>query len=180
MNGSSEAGDPEAFVAGRRRAGGRGLLPSAKMNEQTPTGDDPARREFDFWLGRWRVHAPGDELAGRSRIEAEYDGCVIHEQYESVRGFRGESLNIYDAGRRVWHQSWVDNTGALLLLEGGLVDGSMVLEGQVLDARGQAVRHRISWTPGADGSVRQHWQTADASGAWATAFDGRYTRDAAP
>ena len=150
------------------------------MNEQIPAGIDPTRREFDFWLGRWRVHAPDGELVGHSRIEAEYDGCVIHEHYENVRGFRGESLNIYDAGRRTWHQSWVDNTGALLLLEGGLADGSMVLEGRSLDAQGQAVRHRISWTPGEDDSVRQHWQTAEAAGGWTTAFDGRYARDAGP
>jgi hypothetical protein len=37
-------------------------------------------------------------------------------------------------------------------------------------------RHRITWTPGVDGSVRQHWESATAGGEWQTAFDGTYTR----
>jgi hypothetical protein len=52
----------------------------------------------------------------------------------------------------------------------------MVLEGQTVGADGKVTRHRITWTPDADGSVRQHWETQDDAGQWSTAFDGRYTR----
>lgn len=137
---------------------------------------DPAFRQFDFWIGEWQVHAADGTLAGSNRIEREYGGCVIHEHYTTERGYSGESLNSYDSARKVWHQTWVDNSGTLLLLEGGLVDGNMVLEGELADANGKIARQRITWTPNADGSVRQHWQTADAKGAWSTAFDGLYTR----
>lgn len=137
--------------------------------------DAPEHRQFDFWLGTWAVHTPDGKLAGVNRIEREYGGCVLHERYSTERDYRGESLNAYDAGRRVWHQTWVDSQGTLLLLEGGLRDGSMVLEGQTAAPDGQVTRHRITWTPGADGSVRQHWETAGADGRWSTAFDGRYT-----
>jgi len=133
-------------------------------------------RQFDFWLGQWQVHTPDGELAGANDIGSEYDGCVIHERYVSKRGYRGESLNIYDASRGVWHQTWVDNTGLLLLLEGGFTGGSMVLEGQTLGEDDHMTRHRITWTPGPDNSVRQLWESTDASGKWQTAFDGRYTR----
>ena len=118
---------------------------------------------------------PDGKLAGSNRIESEYDGCVLHERYSAGK-FRGESLNTYDPGRGVWHQTWVDNQGTLLLLEGGLVQDAMILEGQTAGAEGQVVRHRITWTPDADGSVRQFWQTTNAAGEWETAFDGRYTR----
>jgi hypothetical protein len=64
----------------------------------------------------------------------------------------------------------------LLLLEGGLRGGSMVLEGPGVGPDGSTVRHRITWTPNADGSVRQYWETTDAAGHWGTTFDGRYTR----
>jgi hypothetical protein len=30
-------------------------------------------------------------------------------------GYSGESLNEYDAARKVWHQTWVDSSGTLLL-----------------------------------------------------------------
>lgn len=135
-----------------------------------------AHRAFDFWLGTWNVHTPDGKLAGTNRIEREYGGCVLHERYDTGRGYSGESLNIYDAPRKVWHQTWVDTAGTLLLLEGGLREGRMVLEGRTLGADGATTKHRISWTPNADGSVRQLWESTDAKGQWGTAFDGRYTR----
>jgi hypothetical protein len=133
-------------------------------------------RQFDFWLGEWNVRTPDGKLAGVNRISSEYGGCVLHERYTTGRGYSGESLNIYDASRKVWHQTWVDSSGTLLLLEGALSGRSMVLQGQTTGADGLTVRHRITWTPNADGSVRQHWESTDAKGRWATAFDGSYTR----
>jgi len=137
---------------------------------------DPAYRQFDFWLGQWEVRKPDGSLAGSNRIEKEYDGCVLHERYATPGGYRGESLNTYDPARQVWHQTWVDNSGLLLLLEGHLVDGRMVLEGAGRGPDGAAVRHRITWTPNPDGSVRQFWESTDAGGAWTVAFDGLYQR----
>jgi hypothetical protein len=138
--------------------------------------ETPAHRQFDFWLGEWDVRTPDGKLAGTNRIEREYDGCVVHERYATGRGYSGESLNVYDASRGVWHQTWVDSSGMLLLLEGTFRDGSMVLEGETVADDGQVARQRITWTPGEDGSVRQHWQATDAEGRWITVFDGRYTR----
>jgi hypothetical protein len=138
--------------------------------------DDPAYREFDFWIGEWQVHTADGKLAGANRIAREYDGCVLHERYTTPRGYSGESLNTYDPARRVWHQTWVDNEGALLLLEGRLVDGRMRLEGQTIGSDRKATKHRITWTPNPDGSVRQFWESTDAQGQWTTAFDGKYTR----
>jgi hypothetical protein len=134
------------------------------------------RRQFDFWLGEWNVRTPDGKLAGTNSITSEYGGCVLHERYATPRGYSGESLNAYDPARKVWHQTWVDSSGTLLLLEGGLSGKSMVLEGQTVGADGQVTRHRITWTPNADGGVRQHWESTDAKGQWTTAFDGSYTR----
>jgi hypothetical protein len=153
------------------------VLGSAAQAAQPPAAcGDPAYRQFDFWLGEWDVHKPDGTHAGDSRIEKEYGGCVIHEHYATPKGYSGESLNSWDASRKAWHQTWVDNGGAVLLLDGGLKDGSMVLEGPGVDAQGKPVRNRITWTPGADGSVRQLWETGDAAGHWTVAFDGHYLR----
>lgn len=137
---------------------------------------DPEHRAFDFWIGDWEVRTPDGKLAGTNRVEREYGGCVLHERYDTGRGYKGESLNVYDAPRKVWHQTWVDSSGLLLLLEGGLRNGSIVLEGQTFGPDGKTTRHRITWTPGADGSVRQLWESTDAKDAWHVAFDGRYVR----
>jgi hypothetical protein len=136
--------------------------------------DPPEHRQFDFWVGDWQVTADG-KLAGTNQITREYDGCVIHERYTTPRGYAGESLNAWDAERKVWHQTWVDNSGTLLLLEGRLVGKEMVLEGAGVD-EGKAIKHRITWTPNADGSVRQHWETSGAGGQWKTVFDGTYRK----
>jgi hypothetical protein len=155
---------------------GVGAITAPATASATAPCSTPAHREFDFWLGEWEVRTPDGKLAGINRIEREYDGCVLHERYTTERGYRGESLNVYDATRGAWHQTWVDNTGVLLLLEGGLREGQMVLEGETVGADGLAQKHRISWTPNPDGSVRQFWQATDASGQWTTLFDGLYTR----
>jgi len=141
-----------------------------------PACETPEYRTFDFWLGEWDVRTPDGKLAGINRIVREYGGRVLHERYVTDRGYSGESLNTYDAGRKVWHQTWVDSSGTLLLLEGGLHNGSMVLEGQTVGTDAQVTGHRISWTPNADGSVRQVWESTDAKGEWSIVFDGMYTR----
>lgn len=147
---------------------------------QPPSCDSSAHRAFDFWVGDWQVHAGNGKLAGSNTITRAHNGCVLRENYRTPGGYTGESINIYDASRKVWHQTWADSSGLLLLLEGGIKDGSMVLEGKGLMAGGGSMSHRITWTPNADGSVRQHWESTDASGKWTTAFDGKYTRKSAP
>lgn len=137
---------------------------------------DPAYRQFDFWLGEWEVSKPDGAVAGQNSIEKEYGGCVLHERYTTPKGYAGESLNTYDASSGLWHQTWVDNGGLLLLLDGRLVDGSMVMQSSGSGKDGAAKRHRITWTPNADGSVRQLWESTDAAGEWSVAFDGLYRR----
>lgn len=127
----------------------------------------PEHRQFDFWIGEWRVSKPDGSFAGTNRITLEYGKCVIHERYVTGKGYSGESLNAYDAVRKVWHQTWVDTDGLLLTLEGRWDGKNMVLEG---------AKQRITWTPNADGSVRQLWESVDARGAWTVVFDGRYTK----
>jgi hypothetical protein len=98
----------------------------------------------------------------------------LHHRTE--RGDAGESFNIYDAPRNVWHQTWVDSGGLLLLLEGGIRDGMMDLEGQTIGNDQKGTWHRITWTPNADGSVRQRWEPTGPGGDWTVAFGGQYTR----
>ncbi len=143
--------------------------------QQAPCSD-PGYRQFDFWLGKWEVFGLDGKLVATNSIEKEYGGCVVHERYATLKMYTGESLNTYDPARKVWHQTWVDNTGMLLLLEGKFDGKSMVLEGKTLDTAGKEIRHRITWTPNTDGSVRQLWGSTDAKGTRTVAFDGLYKR----
>jgi hypothetical protein len=132
-------------------------------------------RDFDFWIGEWDVFGPQGRPAGTNSIRRLLDGQALAEHWHGRGGVEGHSINAYDASTDRWHQTWVDSTGGLLLLDGGLVDGAMVLEGTVVGAGGAPPqRQRITWTSLPDG-VRQHWETSDDDGIrWQTAFDGHY------
>lgn len=152
---------------------------------QTPADPcaTPEHRAFDFWLGEWTVFTPDGREAGKSVISRTMRGCVLHERYEGSTGFEGESFNIYDTSESRWHQTWVDNGGLLLQLDGGLRDGAMVLEGSTRSPDGSDVAQRITWTPlrAAEGGVRQHWeQSTDGGRTWITVFDGEYRRRQTP
>ncbi len=134
-------------------------------------------RDFDFWIGDWDVFGPQGGQAGTNSITRVLDGQALAEHWHGAGGVEGHSLNAYDASTDRWHQTWVDSTGGVLLLDGGLVDGAMVLEGSVVVASAAPPqRQRITWTREAD-DVRQHWETSDDDGeTWQTAFDGLYRR----
>jgi hypothetical protein len=153
-----------------------GCLLATGGTSARPGCDTPEHRAFDFWIGTWDVHTADGKLAGRNTITTVQGGCALREQYTTPRGYAGESLNAYDRGRGTWHQTWVDTGGLVLQLEGGIEDGSMVMAGETVDAEGTVTRQRITWTPDADGSVRQLWESAPVDGQWSVVFDGRYTR----
>lgn len=132
-------------------------------------------RQFDFWVGEWDVRGPAGQVAGRSSITREYNGCVIVERWSGPTGVpAGTSQNFYHKGDGRWHQNWIDaQASGPLWLVGGLDEsGAMVMTDADRDA---SPRNRITWSPNPDGSVRQHWQqSADGGGTWTTAFDGLY------
>lgn len=130
---------------------------------------------FDFWLGEWEVVGPLGRTLGTSSITSVFGTGALAEHWRGVGGVEGRSLNAYDRQRGVWHQTWVDSSGGLLMLDGGLVDGAMVLRGSDRDVdTGALLAQQITWSQETDG-VRQHWQTsADEGATWTTVFDGHY------
>ncbi len=153
-----------------------GLLPLAAGAGLPSSCADPAYRQFDFWLGDWNVTNPAGVLAGRDRVEKLYGGCVLKETWTGLQGGGGTSYNIYDAPRKLWHQTWVDSMGTLLVIEGGLKDGRMVLSGDQVQPDGSHLLNRITWAP-KDGGVRQTWETSKDNGkTWKIVFDGTYKK----
>ncbi len=156
-----------------------GALPGA----YAATGDATAHcattvhHQFDFWIGEWSVTEHG-KPASTNRIDRLLDGCALLENWIGSDGSRGHSLNFYDPGRALWQQTWVDSSAGSLNLTGQFSAGHMVLSGQSIDQKTHQPREdRITWTPNADGTVRQLWdQSLDAGKSWQVLFDGIYTR----
>jgi hypothetical protein len=137
----------------------------------------PEHRQFDFWVGDWDVSNPAGKPAGRNRIEPILGGCALRETWTGAGGSRGTSYNAWDSQRRRWHQTWVDNGGLVLRLDGEFAGGKMVLSGETLDSTGTTVLNRITWQQMAPGAVRQLWEVSmDRGKTWRTVFDGRYRK----
>ncbi len=153
------------------------LLMALNAPAQTPPPSlPPEARQFDFWLGEWEVTNPAGKPAGTSRIESVAASAGLLENWTGAGGYTGRSLNAWNATKKQWQRYWVGSGGRVLELSGGLMNGSMVLMGEH-PVNGTRRIERITWTPNADGTVRQHWeQSADGGETWTTAFDGLYRR----
>ena len=145
----------------------------------TPTAGPPVScatpefRQFDFFAGDWDTYDVADpsKVVARNRVTVVLDGCSVREVYQQNDGLVGESLSIYDATRRGWHQSWVTNRGSLLLLNGGMESGRMVLTGpdRAADDMPSLLRG-IWWKEGMN--VREKAErSVDGGKTWTPVFD---------
>ncbi len=131
-------------------------------------------RQFDFFAGDWDtydVSAP-DKVVARNNVDIILDGCVVHEDYQQNDGHHGESYSLYDAARGVWHQSWVTNRGELLLLDGRLQNGRMVLTGEQMTEDGKPSLLRGVWISQDNAAVRETaTRSVDGGKTWLPVFD---------
>lgn len=125
--------------------------------------------QFDFWVGHWDVYGPNGKQVANSLIEKVY-GCGVRENWMPFNGAAGGSLNIYVPEKKRWEQFWIDGSGTRAHFIGGLKDRQMILEGEWAGPL-----TRMTYTPNADGSVRQFGeQSTDGGTTWAPAFDFIY------
>ena len=153
---------------------GRGLMARSRPAQVEPRACTASGyRQFDFWLGDWDTYDVGlpHKIVARNHVDLILDRCVVHEVYDGANGSRGESFSIYDASRHAWHQSWVTNRGVLLLLDGRIVDGAMVLQGT---DRSQPEGFRLIrgiWRPATDGVRETAEVSSDYGKSWQPLFD---------
>jgi hypothetical protein len=143
----------------------------------------PEFRQFDFWLGDWKVvNAQGNPL-GENTITLRHGDCVVQEEWRSAGGGSGTSFNFYDPRTKQWHQFWVDAGGLAWAsfdekgnpstARGGLKDGMM----ELMSAPGTTPMVRGRWQKLPDGRVHQTYdQSTDGGKTWTNGFDGYYVR----
>lgn len=129
----------------------------------------PAYRQFDFWVGDWDVFEIDSQTkSAHVRVDRVLDGCVLREQYEDSTEHKGESFSIYDASRKVWHQSWVTNRGEMLIIEGALQHDEMVLSGM---DHAKSALVRATWKPIKEGVRETAMLSTDQGKTWKLWFD---------
>ena len=154
------------------------LVPMTAESQQPTACSASPYRQFDFWLGDWEVTNVEGTVVGTNTIRKILNGCVLHEQWRAADGGSGQSHNIYNLQTGKWHQTWVDDNGQLLLLDGGLDDqGRMVLRGETVSEEGATVIDEIVWERVEGGQVRQVWRkSTDGGTSWQVVFNGLYTK----
>lgn len=155
-------------------------LPANQTAKPKPAASDataaacsgPEHRQFDFWLGDWDAfEVAGGAKAARTHVDSILKGCVLHEIYEQPDGYRGESFTIYDATRKVWHQSWVTNRGRLLTIEGTMQNGEITLSGVDRTDEGAERHVRGTWKPVSGGVRETAFTSLDGGATWKPWFD---------
>jgi len=142
---------------------------------------DSPYRQFDFWVGEWECFDTKGQKSGENTITRECGGYALRESWVGAGGGKGTSLNAWDRSSELWRQTWVDSSGLVLQLAGGLLeDGGMLLEGVRPATDGAEVRHRVLWRPRTDGTVQQTWESSTDGGArWQVVADLTYRHKAA-
>ncbi len=151
-------------------------LPAARVSSADANKTDRCTaaeyRQFDFWLGDWDAFDVGSSTpSARTRVDRILDGCVLLEHYEGADGHYGESFSIYDASRKVWHQSWVTNRGELLIIEGSLDGETMELSGVDKTPDGRERQVRGKWKPMQEGVRETAVTSTDGGKTWEPWFD---------
>ena len=131
--------------------------------------DNNPDSQFDFWLGDWNV-TWGEDGKGTNHITRILDGKIIQENF-SAPDLKGMSVSSYDPERKLWCQTWVDNSGSYLDFTGNFDNGKMIL------VRGEVCKQRMVWYNIETNHFDWNWERSDDGGqTWRTLWQIRYQR----
>lgn len=150
-------------------------------HNQKPCASTVENRQFDFWLGEWRVvTTQGETPAGDSKIELILGDCVIQENWISGGniGYSGKSYNIYNTALKRWEQYWVDNAGGNIFFYGGLKDGVMdYWTDEIPQPDGKRLKRHLQFIKLNPDTIRQFSRGSNDDGkTWFVEYDFTYNR----
>ena len=99
--------------------------------------------------------------------------------FTTPQGYSGRSINAYDAVKKRWQQTWMDNQGGVHNYVGQARDGNLYYEAEGVYVPGQAglVKAKMTFFNQGRDKVRQLGeQSVDDGKTWTTAYDLIYTR----
>lgn len=130
--------------------------------------------QFDFWLGEWEV-TWGEDGKGKNHILRIMDDKIIQENF-TAPDLIGMSVSSYDAERKLWCQTWVDNNGSYLDFTGRFENEKMILSRDAI-IRGQACKQRMVWFNINTNQLDWNWERSDDGGeSWRALWEIKYRR----
>jgi hypothetical protein len=144
-----------------------------------PCANAPERHHFDFWIGEWDVTtSPKSDgsKGGSSVIQSVSGGCALLENWTSIKGGQGKSLNAYNPLVHEWQQYWIGQDGNVTEFRTSHFDGTS-LSFLTDDGPMPNLIGRLTFTPIEKDLVRQHYESSGDSGkTWKTVYDLYYHR----
>ena len=103
------------------------------------------------------------------------DDKIIQENF-SAPELKGMSVSVYDPERKLWCQTWVDNSGSYLDFTGGFNDGKMILSRDAI-VRDEACKQRMVWYNIEADQFDWNWERSDDGGdTWRVQWQIKYKR----
>jgi tetratricopeptide (TPR) repeat protein len=151
------------------------------MHNEKPCLYAAESRQFDFWVGEWRVVQTGTDApqVGTSHIDQIHNGCVILENWTSARSpYAGQSFNTYNSSLKRWEQFWVDNQGGTIFFYGQLNGNVMDYWTDDLPQNdGKKLRRHLQFFNLDANTMRQFSQGSNDGGkTWFVEYDFTYHR----
>ena len=144
-----------------------------------PCAAAPERHRFDFWIGEWDVTTSAKtngSKGGNSVIQSVSGGCALLENWTSIKGGQGKSLNAYNPLVHEWQQYWIGQDGNVTEFRTSHFDGTS-LSFLTDNGPGPNLIGRLTFTPIDSDLVRQHYEASGDSGkTWTTVYDLYYHR----
>ena len=150
--------------------------PAAVAADDTATASAECR-QFDFWLGDWKITNPSGSKEASSRVYLALGQYLLVESWDDGKGHKGENLFAYSSDDKSWHGMFADNEGRVHVFTGKVVPGLAEFYGPSRGSNGEAVLNRIRVTRIAADKVKQSWEKSIDNGAsWTAVFAGEYYR----
>jgi hypothetical protein len=140
--------------------------------------------QLDFWVGTWDLSwkdPDGSERKGTNVINKILGGCVIEENFNSgdKSGLIGRSYSVYNPVKKIWQQTWIDNSGAYLDLTGGMDGDKMILWRKTVNKAGKEMIQRMVFYEITQNSFYWNWENSTDDGkTWNLVWKIQYSRKA--
>ena len=126
------------------------IVNSALLSQENKNSNcsAPEAKQFNFWVGRWKAewqNKDGSKSNGSNNIKKILGGCVVEENFNGNPGTTliGRSVSVYNANRKLWQQTWVDNQAGYLDFTGNFNDGKMILSREAITKDDKSIQQRM-------------------------------------
>lgn len=150
------------------------LVAQADVEKIYPCRYGDEYKRLDFWLGEWEVYVK-DKKTATSSITKSEGGCTLHEDYKTLNGYFGRSMNYYDPADQKYTQIWIDQRNSITTFK-ETVSKEGYLKMQADDGKGTltAMDYTLDATTG---NVTQTMESStDGGKTWKQSFVGVYKK----